>query len=206
VKTHALFAVKSLPALAVALALLMPPAASASTVQRNTPHITTTITVTTLALPAARCAQLKAAYPSRAHNPRLCQATHIEKRTLSKSADDAAPQPGAASQSCWSGTASFDDNYVEFPGEYSMELNSTFTYSCSVPTSARIRYCNENYAVLGHSISNLGCWTYATSLPSQAAYSQWLVIMPLWAGNYTAWQRRECYAGVPTGSCSWYWG
>jgi hypothetical protein len=177
------------------------------------PHTTTATTVTTLTIPAARCAQLKAQYPSQAGNPRLCQATHIEKRTLTGSASQAAPLTGSASQAapqaCWSGTAWFQDQYVEFPGLYGMQLNSTFTYNCSVPTGVRITGCNINWWVIGQSISNIACWGYATNLPSRAAYEQWLVTLysgPVEVGGYTAWQRRECYRGVPTGSCAWHWG
>jgi hypothetical protein len=216
VRTRPLFAVKSLAGLAagLALAFLVPTATSASAVQPGAPDTTTATTVTTLTIPAARCAQLKAQYPSQAGNPRLCQATHIEKRTLTGSASQAAPLTGSASQAapqaCWSGTASFQDQYVEFPGTYSLQLNSTFTYNCSVPTGGvHITACNLNWSIIGFSISNIACWGYATNLPSRAAYETWLVNLydgPVNVGSYTAWQRRECYTGVPTGSCTWSWG
>jgi hypothetical protein len=182
-------------------AVIAPASASAST--GTSAALSTMATrTTTVALPAARCAQLKAAYPGQAQNPALCLATHVEKVTTAASAGT----PQAAPQACWSGTAWFDDYYTEFPGLYQNRMYSTFTYSCSVPTAVRTSICYNVYVVAGHTISNLACWGYATSLPSRAAYEQWTVTMPLGAGSYLAWQRRECYRGVPTGSCSWNWG
>jgi len=72
-------------------------AQASSGVRYNAPGTTTTTTVTTLSVPAARCAQLKARYPAQASNPRLCRPVHIEKQTLTTVSGSTRLPP----RSCW---------------------------------------------------------------------------------------------------------
>ena len=176
--------------------------ASASVVQKST-AVTTTST-TKVPVSAARCARLKVQYPSHVHDSSLCQATHIETRTLTLPTSQKAPQ------ACGPGyiMVGYTDEYIEFPGVYATQMNSTFKYSCGVPVDVHMDACYVVYATAGHSISDFKCWGYGTDLPSRAAFEQWTVNMPLGAGSYTAWQRRECYKvnNDSSTSCHWYWG
>jgi hypothetical protein len=166
---------------------------------------TTTTTTTTYAVPAATCARLKAQFQDLASDPRMCTATHTEKRMLAPTAAGAKTAAAVRPASCFYGTAWFDDEYVEFPGLFSTQMKSTFTYRGCVNPTVVINWCYANYTRFGYSISNLSCGNYTTGIPSRAALQTGWANEPAGLGGFRFWQRRECYTGGPS-TCNWNWG
>lgn len=189
---------------AAAAASIAPSAASAASVTRQE-ATTTTTTTTSYTVPAATCARIKAQFPDQAADPRICTGTHIEKRTLKPSAAGAKASAAVTPASCFWGTAWFDDEYVEFPGLFSTQMKSTFTYRGCVNPTVVINWCYVNYSRFGYSVSNLSCSNYTTSIPSRAALQVGWANEPAGLGGFRFWQRRECYKGGPS-TCNWNWG
>jgi hypothetical protein len=193
---------------AAAAASIAPSAASAAA---SVPASTTvqapatTTTTTTYAVPAATCARIRAQFPDKAADPRICTGTHIEKRTLAPSSAGAKTATAVQPASCFYGTAWFDDEYVEFPGLFSTQMKSTFTYRGCVNPTVVINWCYVNYSRFGYSVSNLSCGNYTTGIPSRAALQTGWANEPAGWGGFRFWQRRECYTGGP-GTCNWNWG
>jgi hypothetical protein len=188
-----------------AAASIAPSAASAASATSREPTTTTTTTTTSYAVPAATCARIKAQFPDRAADPRICTGTHIEKRTLKPSAASAKASAAVTPASCFWGTAWFDDEYVEFPGLFSTQMKSTFTYQGCVNPTVVINWCYVNYTRFGYGVSNLSCSNYTTGIPSRAALQVGWANEPAGLGGFRFWQRRECYKGGPS-TCNWNWG
>ena len=159
--------------------------------------------ISVLHMSAARCDQMKKAFPLKASDPNLCVWVHTEEYT------DFIPTPGQAvtldqysplSGICISGTRNFNDTYAPLDHEFSVSLITSWLWgtTCAIPTLTR-ESCVKNFS-FGVVLEDPVCTQYTTSVPSRAALQEYWEQWPLNIGN-EIWDRRECYIDI--NSCNW---
>lgn len=151
--------------------------------------------ITKQQLPTDLCNQLKAHLPLKALKPDACTTIHTELST------DFTPIKQSRSMSirpygCFAGTKSFRDTY--WTASFSVSLNTNWAWdgSCNIPA---ITYedCHINWTAIV-TITQTGCGSYTTSVPSRAAlWTGWDQAGPF---GSRVWARRECYVNV---NCNW---
>lgn len=178
------------------------------------PTTTTMSGTETLNLSAVQCAQLKAAFPQYASDPRLCQLTHGWTETT---ATTTTRSTGAIpfGSSCWTGTHSFHDwvNSGISNIWWEEDLDTTFSWSnpntCNATPSLTRQVCYFSYQ-RNTTHRDVGCYSYIYYSPSgwssrAAVYSADITEHYPFGQTLEFYQsqRRECYSYNAPDSCNW---
>ena len=148
------------------------------------------------------CANLKAAYPTHAQDPKLCQTIH--NWTVNVTDESVA---SSASSSCPSGTATYHDQLTQQEGFWVLDQNTTFKWqgNCYYPVLTWQQcYVEET---VNTTVTNQRCYSYhyyGSGWESTAAvYTGYMTttIGPIVVSSWNS-QRRECY-NYYVADCNW---